>query len=132
MMMSAPNVSAATRRHLEKSAAITGPQPCAFNAAITARPTGPHPMTRATDLGSIRALATACRPTAKGSVRTAWSVARPFGTSSTRVSQRRICSEKLPGRRLEKPSISTRPAVRVKGTLTTRDPALSPLVEPGP
>ncbi len=43
---SAPNASASRRRVGEKSAASTGPWPRPLSAAITARPTGPHPTTR--------------------------------------------------------------------------------------
>lgn len=99
---------------------------------MTARPTGPQPTTRETDFGSRRALATACRPTAKGSVMAACSVGRPFGTSSTRPSERTIRSAKPPGRRLEKPRSSTPVALITAGTLTTRVPAFSVLAEPGP
>ena len=42
---SAPIRSAAARRSAEKSVATTGPRPRAFSEAITARPTGPQPIT---------------------------------------------------------------------------------------
>ena len=59
---------------------------------MTARPTGPQPTTSGASPGSKRALATACTPTAIGSVSVACSVARPFGTSSARNSESTISS----------------------------------------
>ena len=83
-------------------------------------------------MGSSLALATACAPTAKGSVSAALSVGRPFGTARISASLSSIRSAKPPGRRLEKPSASTPPACMVIGTLTTRAPVFSARAEPGP
>jgi hypothetical protein len=49
-------------------------------------------MTSGASSGSSRALATACTPTAIGSVSAARSVASPFGTSSSSASLSRMYS----------------------------------------
>ena len=74
---SAPSAIASSRRRAEKSAATIGRAPRRRSAAITARPTGPQPITSGASSGSSRALATACRPTAIGSVSAACSVDEP-------------------------------------------------------
>ena len=51
--------------------------------AITARPTGPQPITSAASPGVTFAFATAWTPTAIGSVVAACSESRPFGTGSS-------------------------------------------------
>ena len=62
------------------------------SAAITARPTGPQPITSGASSGSRRALATAWSPTAIGSVSAACSVGSPFGTSRSKALVRRMYS----------------------------------------
>ncbi len=57
--MSAPNAKANSRRRAEKSAATIGAAPLRRSAAITASPTGPHPMTSGASSGSRRASLTA-------------------------------------------------------------------------
>ena len=54
--------------------------PAACSAAITARPTGPQPSTMAASPSAIRLLATACTPTASGSVSAASRWSSPAGT----------------------------------------------------
>ena len=83
---------ASSRRRAEKSAATMGRAPGRRSAAITARPTGPQPITSGASSGSRRALATAWRPTAIGSVSAACSVASPFGTASSSASVSRMYS----------------------------------------
>ena len=56
------------RRLREKSAATIGPMPRILSSAMHARPTGPQPSTMALSSPVIRLLATACTPTASGSV----------------------------------------------------------------
>ncbi len=51
--------TASSRRRFEKSAATIGRTRASRSAAITARPTGPQPMTRGASSGSSLALATA-------------------------------------------------------------------------
>ncbi len=48
---------------------------------MTARPTGPHPITTAPSPVAIPDRLTACSPTAIGSVSAAWRGSRPLGTS---------------------------------------------------
>ena len=64
-----PSARAAARRSAREVAATIGPRPRAFSEAITASPTGPQPTTRSAWSASGSALATACSPTASGSVR---------------------------------------------------------------
>ncbi len=90
--MSAPSASANRRRPDEKSAATIGPTPRILRAAMTARPTGPQPITSGTSSGVRLALATACQPTAIGSVSAACAVDKPFGTSSSSISLRAMYS----------------------------------------
>ena len=86
----APSVVASSRRRGEKSAATMGSTLSRRSAAITARPTGPQPMTNGASSGARRAFCTAWTPTAIGSVRAAWSVASPLGTGSSSPSLRRM------------------------------------------
>ena len=95
--MSAPMRRASARRAGEKSAAITGPMPCSFSAAITASPIGPQPITSATSSGVMRAKATACTPTASGSTSAAWSGSMPAGSGSSMRSASGRYSAKAPG-----------------------------------
>jgi hypothetical protein len=83
---------AARRRAGEKSAATIGSAPRSRNAAMTARPTGPHPTTSGASPGSRRALPTACTPTAIGSVSAACSVGNPLGTGRSKPSVSAISS----------------------------------------
>ena len=69
-----------------------GRAPPSRSAAITARPTGPQPITSGASSGGSRALATACTPTAIGSVSAACSEASPFGTGSSSPSVSRMYS----------------------------------------
>ena len=50
---------------------------------MTARPTGPHPSTRAPSPPAMPERLTAWMPTAIGSVRAAWRGSSPFGTGSS-------------------------------------------------
>ena len=77
---SAPSRSASARRPGERSAATTGLTPRCFRSAITARPIGPQPRTIAASSLRMPLLATACTPTANGSVSAASRGSRPFGT----------------------------------------------------
>jgi len=89
---SAPTVSARRRRMGEKSAATIGATPLSFKAAITASPTGPQPTTSGASGASMRALFTACTPTAIGSVSAACSVDSPLGTGRTSAAESRMNS----------------------------------------
>ena len=89
---SAPIVWASSRRRAEKSAATMGRAPARRSAAITARPTGPQPITSGASSRSRRAFATAWTPTAIGSVSAACSVESPSGTGSRSASVRRMYS----------------------------------------
>src|SRR5579875_2939255 len=64
----APSLEAMARRAGEGSAATTGATPAIDSAAITARPTGPHPATAAACPAPMPDTATAWMPTASGSV----------------------------------------------------------------
>ena len=77
---------ASSRRRAEKSAARMGPSPFALRATMTARPTGPQPITNGTAPGAICAISTACRPTAMGSVNAARSAVRLSVTGNNRFS----------------------------------------------
>jgi hypothetical protein len=59
---------------------------------MTARPTGPQPITSGTSFLSRRAISTACIPTAIGSVSAACCGERPFGTSRSSASVSRMYS----------------------------------------
>ena len=89
---SAPSAAASSRRRREKSAATIGRTSRKRNAAITASPTGPQPITSGASSGVRRALFTACRPTAIGSVSAACSVESPAGTGTRRLSVSRTYS----------------------------------------
>jgi hypothetical protein len=89
---SAPSAVASSRRRAEKSAATIGRAPVSRSAAITARPTGPQPITSGASSGPRRAFITAWSPTAIGSVSAACSVGSPFGTASSSASVRRMYS----------------------------------------
>ena len=66
--------------------------PAALRTLTTARPIGPQPTTMAGVRLDISARRTACRATAIGSVRTAATAGRPFGTGSINDSSTRTSS----------------------------------------
>ena len=77
---SQPSCSASARRFGEKSAADDRADPAHLQSAMQARPTGPSPITIARlAAGDLRLFATACTPTASGSVSAAM---RPAGRSA--------------------------------------------------
>ena len=90
--MSAPILTASSRRLGEKSAATIGRMPLSRRAAMTASPTGPQPTTSGASSPLSAPFSTACTPTASGSVSAAWSVDRPLGTSSSSGAASSICS----------------------------------------
>ena len=65
---------------------MIGPMPFIRSSAMQARPTGPAPMTTALSPALIRLFATACTPTASGSVIAASSTGRPAGTFMPSIS----------------------------------------------
>ena len=83
---------ASARRPGEKSLAITVRTPWALSMQITARPTGPQPITIATVLFLTSPRRTACQPTAIGSVSAPSSGGRPLGTGSISDSSTTTCS----------------------------------------
>jgi hypothetical protein len=103
--MSAPIVSASFRLAGEKSAAMIGWMPLIARPAMTDSPTGPQPTTSGTSPGATCAIATACQPTAIGSVSAACSVGMPSGTGTSMDSFSTMRSAKPPGRSGATPSI---------------------------
>ena len=99
---------------------------------MTARPTGPQPITIATSLFLTSARRTACQPTASGSVSTASRGGRPFGSANMSDSSTTTCSAYPPGAAADRPIACIPPARRVSGTATTGVPAAIFFRVPGP
>jgi hypothetical protein len=91
---------------------------------MTARPTGPQPITIATSLFVTSARRTACHPTASGSVSTASLGDRPFGSANISDSSTTTCSAYPPGAAAARPIACTCAARRVSGTATTGVPVV--------
>ena len=70
--------------------------PCRRSSATTASPTGPAPSTTAASAGVTAERATACRPTAIGSVSAARRWSSPFGTFMHIAAESRIRSAYAP------------------------------------
>ena len=89
---------------------------------MTARPTGPQPMTMATSPFLTSPRRTACRPTAIGSVSVASSVDMAAGTVMASASSTTISSAYAPGACTEKPTVCTSSPRLISGNATTRSP----------
>ena len=130
--MSAPHLCARARRPGEKSLATMVSTPSALSWQITARPTGPQPITTAVSRLLISLRRTACRATAIGSVSAATSISRPLGTANVMDASTRTRSAYPPGANGDRPVSCTPPCARTIGKDTTRVPVLRPFAALGP
>jgi hypothetical protein len=99
---------------------------------ITARPTGPQPITIATSRFPTSPRRTAWRPTAIGSVSAPRSAEMPFGTGHMSDSSTTIRSAYAPGASVDSPIPCTSPPRRSSGIATTGAPAATFLRARGP
>ena len=128
--MSAPRAAAAARRSAEKSAARIGPRPARLSDRMTARPTGPQPITT---LGALCRLArpAACRPTESGSVNAARSAGTPSGIRKLRSASIQLSVARPPPWPGEMPMVCGPSCVCVKGRPVIRSPTFSAVGVPG-
>ena len=89
---SAPQRFARARRPGEKSLATMVFTPRALRWQMTARPSGPQPMTTAVSRREMSLRRTACNATAMGSVSAATSIDRPLGMANVIDASASVCS----------------------------------------